>query len=47
MIPEEVDRFLCCGPAYQALRDGVAMALLENSPDPLITELQVRTRTST
>ncbi|XP_046887613.1 E3 ubiquitin-protein ligase rnf213-beta isoform X4 [Hypomesus transpacificus] len=40
MIPEEVDRFLCCGPAYQALRDGVAMALLENSPDPLITELQ-------
>ncbi|XP_071387268.1 E3 ubiquitin-protein ligase rnf213-beta-like [Centroberyx affinis] len=40
MIPAEVDRFLCCGPSYRALRDAVAQVLLENRSDPLVIELQ-------
>ncbi|KAL0964856.1 hypothetical protein UPYG_G00329960 [Umbra pygmaea] len=40
LIPAEVDRFLCCGPLYQALRDGVTQALLDTNTDPLRTTLQ-------
>ncbi|KAM6951514.1 E3 ubiquitin-protein ligase rnf213-beta [Aplochiton taeniatus] len=40
LIPTEVDRFLCSGPSYRALRDGVAQALLESKTDPLVKELQ-------
>ncbi|CDQ79392.1 unnamed protein product [Oncorhynchus mykiss] len=40
LIPAEVDRFLCCGPSYQALRDGVTQALLDAHTDPLRTTLQ-------
>ncbi|XP_069016032.1 E3 ubiquitin-protein ligase rnf213-beta [Embiotoca jacksoni] len=39
-IPLNVDQFLCCGPAYRALRDGVAQVLQENRSDLFVAELQ-------
>lgn len=46
LIPAEVDRFLCCGPSYQALRNGVTQALLDTHTDPLQTTLQVSVLTT-
>ncbi|KAG7269095.1 hypothetical protein CRUP_004364 [Coryphaenoides rupestris] len=40
MVPLEVDQFLVVSPLYQALRDGVALALLEDTTEALQRELQ-------
>ncbi|XP_066518776.1 E3 ubiquitin-protein ligase rnf213-beta [Hoplias malabaricus] len=40
LVPAEVDRFLCCGPHYQLLRNGVTQVLLESNADTLRTTLQ-------
>ncbi|XP_072523911.1 E3 ubiquitin-protein ligase rnf213-beta [Salminus brasiliensis] len=40
LVPAEVDRFLCCGPLYQCLRNGVAQVLLDSSTDALHNTLQ-------
>ncbi|XP_030630710.1 E3 ubiquitin-protein ligase rnf213-beta [Chanos chanos] len=42
LIPGEVDRFLCCGPVYTALRNAIGQVLLEKRTDALKTALQVR-----
>lgn len=42
MIPTNVDHFLCCGPPYRAVRDAVAVVLLENRSDTFMTEIKVR-----
>uniref|UniRef100_W5N5V3 RING-type E3 ubiquitin transferase n=1 Tax=Lepisosteus oculatus TaxID=7918 RepID=W5N5V3_LEPOC len=38
--PAEVDRFLCCGPHYKALRDDLCGALLQSQTDPITAALQ-------
>ncbi|KAG8008845.1 hypothetical protein GBF38_010486 [Nibea albiflora] len=40
MIPTNVDHFLCCGTPYRAVRDAVAVAVLENRSDTFMTEIQ-------
>ncbi|XP_019133291.1 E3 ubiquitin-protein ligase rnf213-beta isoform X3 [Larimichthys crocea] len=40
MIPTNVDHFLCCGPPYRAVRDAVAVVLLENRSDTFVTEIK-------
>ncbi|XP_028976282.2 E3 ubiquitin-protein ligase rnf213-beta isoform X4 [Esox lucius] len=40
LLPAEVDRFLCCGPSYKAVRDGLTQALIQAHIDPLQSALQ-------
>ncbi|XP_056152727.1 E3 ubiquitin-protein ligase rnf213-beta [Lampris incognitus] len=40
LIVTDVDQFMCCGPSYRTLRDGVGEVLLENKTDTLKTGLQ-------
>lgn len=41
LIPVEVDRFLCCGEQYRAVRNGVGQVVLESNRDTLKAALQV------
>ncbi|XP_063077858.1 E3 ubiquitin-protein ligase rnf213-beta [Engraulis encrasicolus] len=45
LIPADVDRFLCCGPAYRMLRDAAGQAFLEAKTDSLETAMQVASGT--
>ncbi|MBN3307566.1 RN213 ligase, partial [Amia calva] len=39
-VPAVMDRFLCVGPVYKALRDEVSRAVLESQAEPIATALQ-------
>lgn len=40
-MPMEMDRFMCCGQQYKAIKNGVFQVLLESNTDVLKAELQV------
>ncbi|XP_057214799.1 E3 ubiquitin-protein ligase rnf213-beta-like isoform X2 [Triplophysa rosa] len=40
LTPAEVDRFLCCGPSYRTIRDGVGQVMHDGKTDSLREALQ-------